>query len=580
MKKILVSILMIFTTYLYTQELKTDIIVVGAGGAGLSAAIEAADLGAGVIIVEKMSFVGGNTLRSKGGLNAADTSTQKKLGIIDTISDFYNDTMKGGKNINNSELVKYLTENSADSVEWLKSIGMNLESVGSGAGAKNPRMHRSEGGASIGGGLVKVLFENVEKREIPILYNTQAIDLITKDNRVVGIVAEDVKTKEIYKILGNSVVIATGGFAGNEAIYTKYREDLKGFISTNHPGADGSGILLAQKVGGDVVDMEHIQTNPTVEQNKKEVISETVRGAGAIFVNNNGERFINEMETRDKLSEAILKQNNGFVYLLFDQNLKERVKAVDEMEKINILIKGDSLEELGKKLSISPSKLSKTLYEWNNVVMSKDDKIFLRQTGLDYPIEKGPFYAIPVGPGVHHTMGGIKINSLTNVLDKNNNIIKGLYAAGEVTGGVHGANRLGGNAVADIIIFGRQSGRQSVLSISKEKIIGGENTVIPLKKDFKKINPTAKPTYRDGKYIGSATGQYGKIVIETVVKNGYIDSINTLESSDTEIIYEGVEREIFPKIIYTQNLDVDMVGGATVSSRAVISAVKKALKNK
>lgn len=198
-----------------------------------------------------------------------------------------------------------------------------IEAFDAGAGAKNPRMHRPTGGISIGGVLVKTLAGNVEKRNITVLYRTEAQSLEINDGKVEGVKAKDLVRNEDLEISSKAVVIATGGFAANEELYTKYRKDLKGFITTNHPGADGSGIVMAEKAGAELVDMEYIQTNPTVEQSKAEVISESVRGNGAIFVNKKGVRFISEMETRDKLSAVILEQPEEYVYIIFDQGLRE-----------------------------------------------------------------------------------------------------------------------------------------------------------------------------------------------------------------------------------------------------------------
>lgn len=580
MKKIgiLFGILILCTTIFgETKKYETDVVIIGAGGAGMTAAIEAFDAGANVILFEKMAFPGGNTVRSKGGLNAAETSTQKEMKITDSVKDFYEDTMKGGKNINNPEVVKYFTENSAETVEWLKGIGMDLNDVGAGAGAKNPRMHRPTGGISIGGVLVKTLAGNVEKRNITVLYRTEAQSLVINDGKVEGVKAKDLVRNEDLEISSKAVVIATGGFAANEELYTKYRKDLKGFITTNHPGADGSGIVMAEKAGAELVDMKYIQTNPTVEQSKAEVISESVRGNGAIFVNKKGVRFISEMETRDKLSAVILEQPEEYVYIIFDQGLRERMKAVEEMDQIGILITGKDLKELAAKISVEPKVLEDSVAKWNGYVKNGKDEEFGRTTGMKFVLEKGPFYAIPVAPGVHHTMGGIKINSKTEVLGKDNKAIKGLYAAGEVTGGVHGANRLGGNAVADIIIFGRQAAKQSVEYIGKDKLMGNKN--VGKSETAVKVNPELKAQYKDGTYKATAKGHNGDITVEVIVKDGFIDSIKAVESKETEMIFKGVENEMIPAMIYNQTSDVDMVTGATVSSRAVRSAVKKALKN-
>ncbi len=443
------------------EILEADVVVIGAGGAGMTAAIEAHDKGAKVIIVEKMPFVGGNSVRSKGGLNAAETSVQAALGIEDSIETFYEDTISGGKNLNDPELVKYFTENSAAAVDWLLSIGMDISDVGTGAGATNPRMHRPSQGADIGPVLVKSLKDNIDTRNIEVLYDTKATEIISENNKVIGIKALNTKNDKEITIKADAVVIATGGFGANEELYTKYREDLKGFITTNHAGATGDGIVMAEALGAALVDMDQIQTNPTVEQEKTEVISETVRGLGAIFVNQSGVRFTNEMLTRDVLSAKILEQEGEYTYIVFGQELRDNMVAVEGMIKRRIVTEGETLEELAAKLNIDKATLVATIDKWNEAVANKLDLEFQRETGMDYGILKGPYYAIKVGPGVHHTMGGIKINAKAQVIKTDGSIIEGLYAAGETTGGVHGANRLGGNAVADIIIFGRQAGTQS-----------------------------------------------------------------------------------------------------------------------
>lgn len=253
------------------------------------------------------------------------------------------------------------------------------------------------------------------------------------------------------------------------------------------------------------------------------------------------------------------------------------MKAVEEMDQIGILITGKDLKELAGKISVEPKVLEDSVAKWNGYVKNGKDEEFGRTTGMKFVLEKGPFYAIPVAPGVHHTMGGIKINSKTEVLGKDNKAIKGLYAAGEVTGGVHGANRLGGNAVADIIIFGRQAAKQSVEYIGKDKLMGNKN--VGKSETAVKVNPELKAQYKDETYKATAKGHNGDITVEVVVKNGFIDSIKEVESKETEMIFKGVENEMIPAMIYNQTSDVDMVTGATVSSRAVRSAVKKALKN-
>ncbi|MGI5172296.1 flavocytochrome c [Treponema sp. OMZ 840] len=436
---------------------KYDVIVVGAGGAGFSAAISAKEHGAKVIMFEKMAFVGGNSVRSKGGMNAADTVPQKNANISDNVESFIADTMKGGKNKNNPDLVRFLAENSAATVDWLSEMGADLSEVARGAAQSAPRMHRPKGGKNVGGMLIATLSERAKKDNIKIELNTEVVEIIMKNGAAVGVktLSADGKKADYF---AKSVIIATGGFGANEAMYTKYRKDLAGFITTNHKGATGDGIIMAEKVGAALVDMDQIQTNPTVEQTTAEVISESVRGLGAVFVNQNGVRFTNEMLARDVLSAKILEQPGKAAYLIFADEIRANMAALDKTIEKGIVAKGDTAEALASQINVDAKTFAASLQKWNAGAKNAKDSEFGRTAGFKFLLDKGPFYAIKVGPGVHHTMGGIKINTDTQVIDTAGNVIKGLYAAGEVTGGVHGANRLGGNAVTDITVFGRQAG--------------------------------------------------------------------------------------------------------------------------
>lgn len=550
---------------------QADVVVIGAGGAGMAAAIEAADQGASVVILEKMGFAGGNTVRSEGGMNATETVYQKEKGIADTKAAMIEDTVKGGKELNDKELVTYFVENSAPTIDWLTSIGMDVSDVAQGAGASFARMHRPADGSKIGSVLVPILMKNLDDRGIKILYSTKATELLTKDGKITGVTAED-KEGDKLTFQADSVVIATGGFGANEELYVKYRSDLKGFATTNQPGATGDGIKMAEAVGAATVDMDQIQTNPTVEVTSNTVISESVRGKGAIFVNQSGLRFTCEMLTRDVLSKAILEQEEKIAYLIFDQAVMDSMKALQENYDKGIITKGESLAELAEDLSIESDALEATIAKWNRAVASKKDEEFKRETGMDADISRAPFYAIKVAPAVHYTMGGIKINTNAQVINTEEKVILGLYAAGEVTGGLHGGNRLGGNAVADIMIFGRQAGIQAA-SYSLEN--GGISVVLPT--DITETTKRVQGDYKDGTYKGSAKGNNGDITLQVVVSGGSITEITVVDSQETEAIFAAVERDLIPEIIKTQNTQLDAVSGATVSSRAVIEAVTNAL---
>lgn len=310
------------------ETLDVDVIVVGAGGAGMTAAIQAHEAGMNVAIVEKAPYAGGNTSRATGGMNAAETSVQEKLGIEDSVETFIKDTMEGGYNKNNLDLVTKMCQESAAAIDWLETIGAPLPEVSFSGGATNKRIHRPENGIGVGAFLVEAFDKKIQELNIPVYYNTTATEILMKDGAAVGILAESKDTK--YTINAKAVIMATGGFGANEELYTKYRPELKGYVTTNVPGATGEGITMAEKVGAATVDMEQIQIHPTVEQETSMLITESVRGDGAILVNQSGVRFGDELRTRDVVSASIIEQEGSYAYLIFDQQLRDVLSATEK----------------------------------------------------------------------------------------------------------------------------------------------------------------------------------------------------------------------------------------------------------
>ncbi len=442
------------------ENLTADVIVIGAGGAGFSAALVAAEEGKSVIVLEKMPYAGGNTTKATGGMNAAETAVQKELGIEDTVQTFIDDTIKGGKEVNDLALVTTMAENSADAIDWLTSIGAPLPEVSFSGGATNKRIHRPEGGAAVGPYLIEHFVKNADANEnITILYDTKAIALVKEDGQVVGVSAE--KSGNEIIINGKAVVLATGGFGANLDMVAQYKPELKGFVTTNSPSATGDGLVMAEEAGAQLVDMDQIQIHPTVHQETSIMITESVRGGGAIMVNQKGERFTDEMGTRDVVSAAEIAQEGGYSYLIFDQAQRENLSAIESYVKNGLTLEAETLEELAALINVDKDTFLKTVEDWNKAVAGETEDALGRTTAMDVNVSKAPYYAIQISPGIHHTMGGVKIDTTTQVLDKENNPIKGLYAAGEVTGGIHGANRIGGNAVADIVVFGRIAGQNA-----------------------------------------------------------------------------------------------------------------------
>ena len=442
------------------KELACDIVIIGAGGAGMTAAIDATQAGKKVILLEKMPYAGGNTTKATGGMNAAETHYQAEQGIEDSVEQFVEDTMKGGHDLNNRDLVTIMAQNSASAIDWLDSIGAPLPKVSFSGGATNKRIHAPEDGSGVGAFLVTRFLNKIDELGIDVMYNTTATSLMTLDGKVTGVMAES--PDAYYTINAKAVILATGGFGNNQSMIVHYRDDLLGTVTTSAPGVTGDGIVMAEAVGADLVDINQIQLHPTVEQSTSMLITESVRGDGAILVNQEGRRFINELLTRDVVSAGELEQTGSYAYIIFDQNLRDGLKAIEKYVSTGITVQSDTIEGLAEQLDIDPATLADTLRKWNQYVADQNDPDFGRDTGMDADLSKAPYYAIKIAPGIHHTMGGVKINTQAQVIDTEGNPIPGLFAAGEVCGGVHGGNRIGGNAVADIVVFGRIASSSAV----------------------------------------------------------------------------------------------------------------------
>ena len=487
------------------STVEADVVVVGAGGAGMTAAITAAGEGKSVVILESQSMVGGNSVRATGGMNAGKTVYQDEnefgesagvektlktaaekyadnetitalaktvseqwaayqanpTGYFDSVELMELDTMIGGKGINDPELVETLCANSADAIDWLDEHGITLHNVSSFGGASVKRIHRpvnAEGKTvSVGSYMIPLLQENCEKAGVKMMLDTTATEILTDANgAAVGVKATGA-SGETVTVNAKAVVLASGGFGANLDMVVKYKPELKGFMTTNAPGIQGQGIEMAEAIGAATVDMDQIQIHPTVEANTAALITEGLRGDGAILINEEGQRFIDEVGTRDVVSAAEIAQTGSYSWLVVDQAMADASSVIQGYIKKGYTVTGATYEELGKAMGVDAAAFAETMEKWNGYVEAKNDPDFGR-TSFANPLNTAPYYAVKVTAGVHHTMGGLKINANTEVLNEKGEVIPGLFAAGEVTGGVHGANRLGGNAVADFTVFGRIAG--------------------------------------------------------------------------------------------------------------------------
>jgi len=557
------------------QDQSADIVVIGAGGAGMTAAIQAVQNGAtNVVIVEKMPITGGNSVRSTGGLNAAPTKYQEAQGIKDSVELFVEDTMKGGKNLNDKELVTTLAKNSPAAVDWVNEIGGDLSVVGMFGGASVKRIHRPSDTSAVGPMLVKTLNKKVAELKIPVLLNTKADEIVLDAKGAVSGVKVTGKEGS-YTIKTKAIVLATGGFSANSDMVVKYKPELKGFNTTNHAGATGDGIVMAEAIGADLVDMEQIQTHPTVNPDNQTLYTEGVRGNGAILVNKEGKRFIDELKTRDVVSEAILKQKDGQAYLVFDQKVRDSLKAVEEYFNQGIVTESDTIEGLAQKIGVDASTLKTTMNNYAGYQKAGNDTEFGRKS-MEVPLTSPKFYAAICAPAVHHTMGGVKINTNAEVISKEGKAIPGLFAGGEITGGVHGGNRLGGNAVADIVIFGRISGSSAVKYVVEHG--GHTEPTIKVEAAVAEAKPQVQGNYKDGTYTGTGNGKGGALTVEVVVQGGNITKITLKQHSETPGIFEAAEKGVVADIIKKQTTEVDVVTGASKTSGGIKEAVANALK--
>ena len=465
-KTILASMLAVMmATPAFAAE-STDIVIIGSGGAGLSSAITATEKGAKVIVLEKMAYFGGNSNRSEGEMNAAGTKQQKDHGITDdTPERFAADTIRGGHGLNDPALVKALTENAASAEEWLLDLGAHFcHRMGRGGGQTRARGHGPCDGSPVGIEIMRVLGERADKDHIDMRLNNRVTKILMKNGKVSGV---QVKTpKGMETINAKAVILATGGFGANHKMVEKYRPELKGFSTTNHPGATGDGIILAQQVGAGLTDIEQIQIHPTVIKKNGALISESMRARGGFLLNKNGKRFTNELLTRDVVSANELKQPGGIAYLVIDNSIYSKNKMAQNYTAEKLMTKCDTIADVAKLIGVDEKVVQASFDQYHKAFDNKKDDLFGRPEML-IRMDQAPYFVAEVTPGIHHTMGGVKIDPQAEVLTPEKKPIPGLFAAGEVTGGVHGGNRIGGNAVADIITFGRISANSALKYIGK-----------------------------------------------------------------------------------------------------------------
>ena len=462
---------------IHNRTYQADVVVIGGGGAGLASAISSMQAGAKkVIVLEKLGYVGGSTNVSEGALNAVDDQRQKAQGIKDSYETFYETTMHGGHDKGDPTLVRFLTSHSMDAVNWLESLGVKFnDHIGAATGSLGQRSHYP---ATPYGNTYIRTFEKViadSNGKIQVLLDTPAVKLIqNKSGRVVGVVGNNFGSK-VTVMAKDGVIIATGGFGANVAYRQKVNTGVwKNIKLDNSIGctniqkaAQGQGLFLAQKVGAKLIGLSDIQIHPCGTPGTGLMENIRTSGRNRIFVNSDGNRFVNEGAARDVLANAIFQQKGRTYWIVVNKlryptpDFKDRMGAsIRNMEALGAVVEAPTLDELAKKTGMNAENLKKAIADYNAVVSGKaKDKLgFVANNKDDKQMTEGPWYACRKVPTVHHTMGGIKINVKSQVINTKGKVIPGLYAVGEVTGGIHGSKRLGGNAIADIMTFGHAVG--------------------------------------------------------------------------------------------------------------------------
>ena len=460
---------------------QADVVIVGGGGAGLASAVSALENGANVIIVEKLGFLGGSTNVCGGAYNAAGTKYQEALGIKDNPQKHFEQTMKGGHDVSDPKLVKVLADNAPDTLKWLEAHGLKFNpKVGAATGALYQRSHYPNPAG--GNTYVRTLENSLSKYgkdRLRVYLESPATELVMKDGRVVGVKADN-HGKPLTLMAKNGVIISTGGFGSNVEFRQKvntgvWKEaDLGKEIGCSNisVAAQGQGLELAQKAGAELIGLSDIQVHPNGSPGTGLMLDIKTSGRNRLFINTNGDRFVNEGAARDVLSKAVFAQPGSTYWLVQNKLRYPDENAIDllsgrtmrDMLAQGRVKKAANLDELAKIINVDPARLKAAVESYNKVArheVEQDEFGFKATHTDDKPMVEGPWYVARKVPTIHHTMGGIHIDTEAHAVNANGQVIPGLYAAGEVTGGIHGANRLGGNAVADLMVFGRIAGRNA-----------------------------------------------------------------------------------------------------------------------
>lgn len=451
---------------------QADVVVVGAGGAGFAAAITAANEGKSVVLLDKMGVYGGDTALSGGEMAVPGNWIQVTQGVEDSPENLIEDMLVGGDNKGDPELVSIIANGALDSANWLTYEG--------GISWKHDLMQF--GGHNIKRSIIPLTHSGSEMTtkltnrvgtidEITLIDNLKATELIQNDQgAITGVKVENQITGDESTISCNAVVLTTGGFGSNVDMRVQYNPDMDDkILSTDSVAAQGDGIVMAQAVGADTIDMEYIQTYPVCDPETGALlyVGDVRLENYGILVNKEGQRFVQELDRRDVISNGIKAQTDGIAYLLFNQKAADETGLVEQhadeyenSESRGVIVKADTLAEVAEAQGVDPDALQATVDQWNEYCAQGEDPDFNYSAEMN-TIEEGPYYLMACKPAVHYTMGGLHITPEAEVLSVDEEVIPGLYAAGEVAGHKMGTNRLGSCSMTDIYTFGRIAGKNA-----------------------------------------------------------------------------------------------------------------------
>jgi fumarate reductase flavoprotein subunit len=443
-------------------DMETDILAVGAGGAGLAAAATAAAAGKKVLVLEKMPVMGGSSLICGGALAFAGTDMQQKEGIKDSSDLFYKDMMKVGENVNVPALVRSYVDHQLETYYWLKKLGVSFMKIGIASGMSVPRGHYVTPSQ-----VLKALSDAATAKGAKIELNIAARMLVADDKgNIKGVLAER-KGKKIMIGARRGVILTSGGFSLNKKILAKFVPPMAKAQALVGRGSDGDGLKMAWAFGSDIEDMPYIKATfgfaPDAGSIKNDFALTFYKGA--IIVNKAGKRFVNESISYKLVGDAALVQPDAMGFQIYDaairaEAIKDPLNAIEALEKNGKVFSGQTLAEVARKINVPAAALEATVKEYNENVAKGSDPQFGRNTlvasfGKPVPIEKPPFYGFPATAVILGTYGGILANEKAQVMDVFGRPIPRLYAAGEILGGVHGAAYMTGTAFGKALVFGR-----------------------------------------------------------------------------------------------------------------------------